>query len=377
VDEMAAQAEETGSLSESEEQRRDAFLERFFEANVAVLEVAATYLGDRLGLYRALYELGPTTPSRLAGKAGIHERYAREWLEQQAVAGVIDVENSGADPQERRYSLPPGHAAALLERESPYYMAPFASMTLGMVRPLWSVVEAFRSGTGVPYFEYGPDFIYGQAEANRPMFMFSLASEWLPQIPDVHERLQSDPPALVADIACGGGWSSIAIARAYPRVHVHGLDLDEPSIKMARENLAGESDDVRERVTFRVHDAAGLALSERYDLVTVFEALHDMSHPVDALRSMLGLLKEGGSLIIADERAPDTFEAPAGVVDRAFYEWSVLHCLPVGMADQPSAGTGTVMRTDTLRRYAQDAGFREIQVLPIENDLWRFYRLVP
>ena len=364
-------------LTESEAQRRDAFLEKFFEANVAVLEVAATYLGDHLGLYQAMRDIGPTTSPQIAGRAGINERYAREWLEQQAVAGVIEVENAHDDAQHRRYVLPPGHAVALLDRESPYYMAPFASMTLGMVRPLWLLLDAYRSGGGVPYVEYGPDFIYGQAEANRPMFIHSLAAEWLPQVPDVHARLENDPPARVADVACGAGWSSIAMARAYPKVRVDGLDLDGPSIEMAQNNLAGESADVQERVSFHVQDAADPALVEQYDLVMVFEALHDMSRPVEALRAMRGLLKEGGTVIIGDERAPDQFEAPAGAVDRAFYGWSVLHCLPVGMADQPSAGTGTVIRADTLRRYAQEAGFREIQVLPIENELWRFYRLIP
>jgi 2-polyprenyl-3-methyl-5-hydroxy-6-metoxy-1,4-benzoquinol methylase len=377
VDERAATGDGAGALTEGEAARRDAFLERFFEANVVMLEVAATYLGDRLGLYRALHEGGASTYRQLAARAGIHERYAQEWLEQQAAAGVVDVEDASAQAEERRYTLPPGHAEALVDRESPYYMAPFASMTLGMMRPIRQLAEAFRSGAGVPYVEYGPDFIYGQAEANRPMFVHLLTSEWLPQIPDIHGRLTGDTPARVADVACGGGWSTIALARAYQNVRVDGLDLDEPSIKMAQENLAAESESVRERVSFQVQDAANPSLSAQYDLVTVFEALHDMSRPVEALRAMRGLLREGGSVLVADERAPERFEAPAGMVDRAFYGWSVLHCLPVGLAEQPSAGTGTVMRPDTVRRYAREAGFSEVEVLPVENDLWRFYRLTP
>jgi 2-polyprenyl-3-methyl-5-hydroxy-6-metoxy-1,4-benzoquinol methylase len=377
VDERLATGAAAGTLTESEAARRDAFLERFFEANVAMLEVAATYLGDRLGLYRALHAAGPSTYRQLAQRSGIHERYAQEWLEQQAASGVVDVEDAGAQAEERRYTLPPGHAEALVDRESPYYMAPFASMTLGMVRPIRQLAEAFRSGAGVPYVEYGPDFIYGQAEANRPMFVHLLTNEWLPQVPDIHDRLLADPPAKVADVACGGGWSTIAIARAYPNVRVDGLDLDEPSIRMAEENLAGEDSEVKERVSFQVQDAANPSLSAQYDLVTVFEALHDMSRPVEALRAMRGLLKVDGSVLVADERAPERFEAPAGMLDRAFYGWSVLHCLPVGLAEQPSAGTGTVMRPDTLRRYAEEAGFSEVEILPIENDLWRFYRLTP
>jgi hypothetical protein len=132
-----------------------------------------------------------------------------------------------------------------------------------------------------------------------------------------------------------------------------------------------------DRVSFEVRDAADPASQGGYDLVTVFEAIHDMSTPVEALHAMRGLLVEGGSVIVADERVADSFTAPGDEVERLMYGWSVLHCLPVGMAEQPSAATGTAMRPDTLREYALAAGFRDVEVLPIENDFWRFYRLRP
>jgi 2-polyprenyl-3-methyl-5-hydroxy-6-metoxy-1,4-benzoquinol methylase len=210
---------------------------------------------------------------------------------------------------------------------------------------------------------------------NRVLFVNLLGSEWLPAIPDVDARLKADPPARVADVACGTGWSSLAIARAYPKVHVDGIDLDEASIALAKRSLAGSG--VENRVGFDVRDAADPGLAGRYDLVTVFEAVHDMSRPVDALRAIRGLLADGGSVLVADERVEESFTAPGEDFERLAYGWSILHCLPVGLAEQPSVGTGTVMRPSTLEEYAREAGFEKVEILPIEHDFWRFYRLRP
>jgi SAM-dependent methyltransferase len=356
------------------ERRRDAFVEDLFEKIIGAMEVATVYLGDRLGLYQALAEGGPATPHELAERTGTHERYTREWLEQQAATGILEVEEESEQPQGRRYGLPAGHAEVLLDRDSLNYLAPVARFTMSLVRPLPALVDAFRAGEGLPYANYGADAREGQADANRPMFVNLLGSEWLPSVPDVHERLLAAPPARVADIGCGTGWSSISIARAYPKAHVDGYDLDEPSIELARQNAdeAGLAD----RVTFHVRDASDPALEGRYDLATAFECIHDMGRPVEALRAMRRMVSERGAVIVADERVPDAFEAPGDDTDRLMYGWSVLFCLPTGLADEPSVGTGTVMRQQILRRYAEEAGYQGVEVLPIENDLWRFYRLV-
>jgi SAM-dependent methyltransferase len=364
------------SEAQTAEQRRDEFAEGLFEKIIGAMEVASVYLGDRLGLYRALAERGPATPAELAERTGTHERYAREWLEQQAVVGILEVEEDGrGEPSSRRYALPEGHAEVLLERDSLSYLAPVARFTMGLVRPLPALVEAFRAGEGLPYPDYGADAREGQADANRPMFVNLLGSEWLPSVPDVHERLQADPPARVADVGCGTGWSSIAIARAYPNVRVDGYDLDEPSIELARRNA--EEAGVADKVDFHVRDASDPTLEGRYDLAAAFECVHDMGRPVEALASMRRMVGEEGAVIVADERVPDSFRAPGDDTDRLMYGWSVLFCLPTGLADEPSVGTGTVMRQRTLRRYADEAGYRGMEVLPIENDLWRFYRLLP
>jgi SAM-dependent methyltransferase len=205
------------------------------------------------------------------------------------------------------------------------------------------------------------------------MFVNQLAG-WLAAVPEVDARLRAQPPARVADIACGTAWSSIAIARAYPEATVDGFDLDAASIATARENVAAAG--LADRVHPAVRDAADPELSGRYDLVTIFEALHDMDYPVQALETAKRLLADGGSVVIGDERVAERFSAPGDELERFNYGWSVLHCLAVGMTHADSAGTGTVIRPDTVRAYATKAGFGDVEVLPIEHDFWRFYRLV-
>ena len=350
-------------------ERRDALVERLFGATLGAMDVLSVYLGDRLGLYRALAERGASTSEELAEATGLEERYLREWLEQQVTTGILELDDHG------RFTLPVGHDEALTDEASLNYVAPFGKLVVACVRPIDRLLAAFRSGDGVPYADYGADLHEGQAEFTRPLFDHFLGSEWFPAIPDVHERLESDPPARVADVACGQGYSTMAIARAYPKAVVDGLDLDEASIAAAQENLAGSGLD--DRVTFHQRDAADPGLQGRYDLVYIHEALHDMSYPVDVLRACRGLLGEGGTVVVGDERVADSFPAIGDDIERMYYGFSILHCLPVGMVGDGAAGTGTVMRSDTVRRYAQEAGFGGFEVLPIENDFYRFYRLSP
>jgi 2-polyprenyl-3-methyl-5-hydroxy-6-metoxy-1,4-benzoquinol methylase len=351
------------------EGQRDALEERLFGAALGMIDLHAVYVGDRLGLYRALAD-GAATPAEVAAATETNERYVREWLEQQAVSGLLEAEDG-------RFRIPEGHAEVLVQNDSVHCLAPFARMMVGLVRPLPEVLDAFRSGGGVPYERFDEDFCDGQGDMNGAMFDALLGSEWLTAIPDLDERLRSSPPARVADVACGTGRSTLAIARAYPEARVDGIDLDEHSIDVANGHLAEADPDIASRVTFAVRDAADPGLQGRYDMVTVFEAVHDLSAPVEVLGAVRGLLAEGGTALIMDERVADEFTAPGDEVEQVMYGYSILHCLPVGMADQPSAATGTVMRTDTLRRYATEAGFADVEVLPVEHEFWRFYRLRP
>jgi len=355
--------------------RRDALVERLFLAAVGAWDVFAVYLGDRLGLYRILAERGPATSGELADTAGLSERYVREWLEQQASSAILEVDDARAEVAARRYALPPGHDEALVDETSLNCIAPIGQLVVACAKPMDAVLEAFRTGEGVPYADYGTDLHEGQARFTRPMFDKLLTSDWLAAVPEVHERLLADPPARVADVACGEGHSSLAIARGYPKVHVDGIDIDAASIDAARGHLAGGGLD--DRVAFRLRDAADEELAGGYDLVYIHEALHDMSYPVQVLSACRSLLADGGSVVVGDERVADAFDPPGDEIERFYYGFSILHCLPVGMIGENPAGTGTVMRAETVRRYAEEAGFASCEVLGIEHDFYRFYRLVP
>lgn len=352
---------------------RDAFVERVFQANLAVFDVFSMYVGDRLGLYRALAERGPMTVAELSEAAGIDPRYAREWLEQQAATAIMRVDDVAAAPDARRFSLPAGHAEALIDPESPYAMAAVSRSIASLGLALPALLAAFRTGEGVSWDGLGDDMVEAQGDFNRPWLVAQFATEYLPSIPDLHARLQAG--ARVADVASGVGWAAIAIARAYPSVQVDGFDLDEAAVERARRLAADAGLD--DRVHFETRDAADVATDDRYDLAVVVEAIHDMSNPVEVLTSIRRMLKEDGSLVVADERVNDAFTAPADDRERLFYGYSVFSCLPSGLLDQPSAGTGTVMRRSTFERYAAEAGFRNVAVLPIEHDFLRFYRLEP
>jgi 2-polyprenyl-3-methyl-5-hydroxy-6-metoxy-1,4-benzoquinol methylase len=356
------------------EERRDALVGKLFAGGIEALDLLSVYVGDRLGLYRALADRGPLTPPELAEVAGIHERYAREWLEQQAASAILDVAEDSDDPAARRFHLPEGHDEVLLDENSLNYMAPFGRMLVALTLPIHGLLNAYRDGTGVPYEDYGVDGYEGIAAFTRPLYVNLIGTEWFPKVADLHERLQGEPPARVADLACGGGISSISIARAYPKVSVDGIDLDAASIELAKRNLA-DNPDVSGRVEFHCRNAGDPGLAGQYDLVTIFEALHDMSQPVSALRAARSLLVEGGCVVVCDEKTGDRFRAPADEFERLSYGASILHCLAVGMVGESPAGTGAVMRPDTVRRYAEEAGFGGFEVLPIENDFFRFYRL--
>lgn len=364
-----------GTAALTGEERAATLGDRVFQAILGAMDLGAIYLGERLGLYTALRDRGPMTSVALAEYTDTDERYVREWLEQQAVTGFVDVADVDAAPKDRRFTLPDGHVEVLTDEDSLSFLPPLARMTLGMLQPLPQLLEAFRTGEGVPYADYGEDTREGIATMNGVMFHNQLGSEWFPAITDVHARL-SAAPARVADIGSGTGSSSIAIARAYPLAQVDAFDVDPASVAKAKENIAAAG--LADRVSAHHLDAGDGSLIGAYDVVTIFEALHDMARPVEALDNARRMLVDGGSLIVADERVADRFTAPGDDVERLMYGCSITHCLAVCIADhEDSAATGTVMRTDTLRRYAEDAGFASVEVLPIEHDFWRFYRLHP
>jgi hypothetical protein len=349
----------------------DALAERLFGSVLEAFDLMAVYLGDRLGYYTALADRGPLTSAELAEAAGTVERYTREWLEQQATTGIVDVVDIGAPADERRFYLAPGHAEVLTDPVSLAYMAPAAQMLAASGFQLAAIADAHRSGGGVSWRQFGRDMREAQGAFNRPFFMRLLPRDWFGSVPELRAKL--DGGARMADIGCGYGWSAIGLAGAYPNLTVDGYDVDEPSIEAARANA--EAGGVADRVAFHARDAADSELAGAYDIVAAFECIHDLPDPVGVLTTMRRLAAEDGAVVVMDEKVAPSFGAIGDEVERLMYGFSNMVCLPDGLSHPGSVGTGTVMRHETLEMYAREAGFEAVHVLPIEADLWRFYRL--
>jgi 2-polyprenyl-3-methyl-5-hydroxy-6-metoxy-1,4-benzoquinol methylase len=349
----------------------EAFAEHLFGSLLGAMDALTVAIGDRLGLYDALHHAGSATAPELAARAAIHPRYAREWLEQQTVAGLLAVDDPGADADERRYTLPAEHVPVLVDRDSLAYFRPFLNALVPLAQQVPAVVEAFRTGGGVPWQQYGPSMRQAQADANRALFLTVLGQEWLPSVPDVHARLVAG--GRVADVGCGDGWSAIGMALAYPDITVDGFDIDADSVRAATRHA--EEYGLSQRVRFHCVDGADTRPAGSYDLVTAFECVHDMGDPVAVLGGMRDLAGDDGVVLVVDERTPESFTGAGDPVEQLFYGFSVLVCLPDGMSHDGSVGTGTVMRPATLRSYARDAGFHDVEVLGIEHDFFRAYRL--
>ncbi|HEY0127234.1 MAG TPA: class I SAM-dependent methyltransferase [Blastococcus sp.] len=346
--------------------------DRLVAAVTGAFEAAAVDLGDRLGWYRALAD-APATAPQLAARTGTDGRYAREWLEQQAVAGYLTVDDVGAAPDERCYTLPDEHRAVLVDEVDPAYTTPLARVAMTFTRNLPRLAEAYRTGGGLSWAEMGPEAREGQAAANRPFFTGALVTEVLPGLAEVDAALRAG--GRVADVGCGMGWSSIGIATGYPAVQVDGFDVDEPSVEQARRNATEAG--VADRVRFSAADVGGLTDGGEYDLVTAFECVHDLPDPVAVLTAMRAMVRPGGTVLVVDERVAETFAAPGDDVERLMYGYSLTCCLPDSMSTRPTVATGTVMRPATLDGYARAAGFASAEVLPVVHDFFRFYRLVP
>lgn len=349
----------------------ETFAGALFTACLGAMELANVDLGIRLGLYEALAGAGPTNAAELAGAAGIHERYAREWLEQQAVAGVVAVSDPGAPSDRRRYTLPDAHAHVLVDDDSEACMKPCAAVVPWLSRALDIMEAEFRDGSGAEFGLF--DLHDVQAGFTRPVFVHHLTQHWLPALPEVQAKLDGGHTVRIAEVGCGEGAAAITLAKAYPNVEVDGFDLDPASIDVARRDAASAG--VDDRVRFEVRDATDPALGGSYDLVLGIEMLHDVPDPVGILRTMRRLAGSDGAVLVVDERTEEAFTVPASEMERLFYAFSTLHCLAVSM-QHGGVGTGTVIRSDTVRAYAAEAGFTRVDVLDVEHPQFRLYRLV-
>jgi len=348
-----------------------ALSERLFSDLVTMTEILALHLGGELDLFDALADES-LTPGELADRAGIHPRYAREWLEQLAVAGFVTCDNPDDPADARRFGLAPAVAEVFLDTTSPAYARPLIQMAGGFAAVIRDVVHAYRTGGGVPYHAYGHEVRHGLGEMNGAYYDEALPG-WIASQGDVDHLLRTHEQPRILDLGSGVGRSSMALARAYPKALVRGVDLDGASVTEAREAAAGAG--LAHRVTFVEGDAATVDDSERYHLVTILEALHDMGDPIGALRQARQVLEPGGAVIVMDERCEDHFRPDGDLVERFLYGASALHCLPATMAEEPVLANGTLLRAPVVEAWAGAAGFGGATVLPIETEFWRLYRL--
>ncbi len=349
----------------------DVFAERLFGSALSAMEALSVYFGDQLGWYRALALDGPLTAAGLAAATGTDERYAREWLEQQAVYGILSTEVS-QPAGERRFELAPGPAEVLTDQSSLAYLAPVSRFIVSAASRMPELLEAYRSGGGVSWQQFGDDARTAQADLNRPWFEHELPGR-LASVPHLHAIL-SRPGARIAEVGFGAGWASIALARAYPQARFDGYEVDEPSVEMARRHAAEAG--VAGRVTFHLVDGEDIGERGAFDAAFAFECVHDMSQPVDVLAAVRASVRPGGPVVVMDEAVGESFTAPGDDLERFMYGCSIFICLPDGRSHAPSAATGTVMRPATLEAYAREAGFSSVDILPIEDfSFFRFYEL--
>jgi SAM-dependent methyltransferase len=313
----------------------------------ATLNAALVVMGDKLGLYRSLAEAGPLTPAELAARTGTAERYVQEWLNAQAAGGYVDY-----DPESGRYALQPEQAVALTDEASPAYLPGFFQLALGSVLDSPRITEAARSGDGLGWHEHGHDVHEGCERFFRPGYNANLVGAWLPALDGVVEKLEAG--ARVADVGCGHGASTILMAQAFPRSTFVGSDYHAGSIETAR--TRAEAAGVGDRVEFEAAAAAAHP-GGGYDLVTMFDCLHDMGDPVGAARHVRELLAPDGTWMIVEPAAGDSVEDNLNPVGRAYYGFSTLLCTPASLSQDVGLALGAQAGEARIRGVVEAAGF--------------------
>jgi SAM-dependent methyltransferase len=323
------------------------FVFRAVEEVGATVNTALVVMGDRLGLYHAMAGAGPLAPTELAERTGTAERYVREWLNAQAAGGYVTY-----DPDSGRYTLPPEQAVALTEPDSPAFLPGFFQLALGTLADAPKIVDAARTGTGFGWGEHVADVHEGCERFFRPGYNASLISAWLPALDGVVDKLERG--ALVADVGCGHGASTILMAQHFPNSVFVGSDYHAGSIETARRRA--QEAGVADRARFEIAPAAAYDGTE-YDLVTMFDCLHDMGDPAGAARHVRGTLKPDGTWMIVEPMAADRVEGNLNPVGRAFYSFSTLLCTPASLSQDVGLALGAQAGEARIADVVGTAGF--------------------
>ena len=329
----------------------EAFVFRAVDEVGATLNAALVVMGDKLGLYRAMAGAGPLDPGEIAQRAGVAERYVREWLNAQAAGGFVEY-----DAASGRYTLPPEQANALTDENSPAYLPGFFQIAVGSVIDSPRITEAARSGDGVGWHDHVHDVHDGCERFFRPGYNANLVSSWLPALDGVVEKLEQG--ATVADVGCGHGSSTILMAQAFPNSTFVGADYHEEGIATAR--ARAEEAGVADRVRFEVAPAAGYS-GKGYDLVTMFDCLHDMGDPIGAARHVRDTLAADGTWMIVEPAAGDRVEDNLNPVGRAYYGFSTLLCTPASLSQEVGLALGAQAGEARLRDIVTSGGFQRVR----------------
>jgi SAM-dependent methyltransferase len=324
----------------------EALLARFVDDFGATGFAATVVIGDKLGLYHAL-AAGPATSAELAERTGTHPRLVAEWLAAQAASGYVSY-----DPDGERFSLSPEQAFALAHEDGPLYLPGAFQVMVAAVKDEPKVTEAFRSGAGVGWHQHDPELFAGTERFFRPGYAANLVSSWIPALDGVQAKLEAG--AKVADVGCGHGASTILMAQAWPRSRFVGFDYHQPSIQHAQQVAANAG--LAERCRFQVA-AATTYPGTGYDLVTIFDALHDMGDPVGAAAHIRQSLTPDGTLMLVEPYANDRLQDNLTPVGRAFYSASTLLCVPHALSEAPGAALGAQAGEHRLREVVTAAGF--------------------
>jgi SAM-dependent methyltransferase len=316
----------------------------------ASLSSSLAYIGQKLGLYKALAEAGPLTPAELAERTSTTERYVREWLVNQAAGGYVDY-----DAASGRYSLAPEQTVALTDETSPFYVGGGFFVVKAMNQALERIEDHFKNGGGMLWGEHHPDLFVGTERFFRPGYTAHLVATWIPALTGVQEKLNAG--AKVADIGCGHGASTIIMAKAFPNSRFWGFDNHEASINNARK--AAEEAGVSDRITFATSDARSVP-NQAFDLVCFFDCLHDMGDPVGACKRAFEILADDGSALVVEPMAGNNIEENFNPIGRTFAGASTLCCTSNSLAlDGPALGA--VASEDEIRETVKSGGFTQFR----------------
>lgn len=330
-----------------DEQQLTEYLGRFVVDLGATVQAANVLIGDKLGLYRALAESGPSTPAELAERTGTAERYVAEWLRGQAAGGYVSY-----DPATQRYELDEIQAFTLVEEDNPFFLPGAFQLAAAAARDEPAITEAFRTGVGVGWHEHNSDVFTGCERFFRPGYHASLVSSWLPACAGVVDKLEAG--VNVADIGCGLGSSTRIMAQAYPNSRFTGFDYHDVSIQRAAKAAADAG--LTGQVSFEQAAAADFPGAD-YHLVTSFDCLHDMGDPVGAARHVLDSLHPEGTWMIVEPAAGDRVEDNFNPVGRAYYNFSTLLCVPSSLSQEVGLALGAQAGEAAIRDVVSTAGF--------------------